>query len=104
MPGQCGPPVLAVSALTLNPSTVIAGSSSTGTVTLNAAAPSGGALVGLSSTNSFVTVPSTITVSAGQTSGSFTASTTFFQAGTVFAEISASLGDTVNAYLTVNAN
>jgi hypothetical protein len=104
VPGQCGPPVLAVSALTLNPSTVIAGSSSTGTVTLNAAAPSGGALVGLSSTNSFVTVPSTITISAGQTSGSFTASTTFFQAGTVFAEISASLGDTVNAYLTVNAN
>jgi hypothetical protein len=103
VPGQCGPPVVAVSALTLNPSTVISGNSSIGTVTLNMAAPAGGALVGLSSTNSFVTVPDFITVAAGQTSGSFTANTAFFTSGQVFAEISAAKGDTVNAYMTVNA-
>jgi hypothetical protein len=103
VPGQCGPPVLAVSTLTLNPSTVTSGNSSLGTVTLNMAAPSGGALVGLSSTNSFVTVPQTMTIAAGQTSGSFTADTTAFTAGTVSAQISAARGDTVNAILTVNA-
>jgi hypothetical protein len=104
VPGMCGPPVVAVSALTMNPAAVISGNTSLGTVTLNMAAPAGGALVGLSSTNSFVTVPDLITVPAGQTSADFTAATTFFTAGQVFAEISAAKGDTVNAYLTVNAS
>jgi hypothetical protein len=102
-PGMCGPFVLAVTALSLNPTTVISGNSSIGTVTLNGAAPAGGALVGLSSTNSFVTVPDTITVAAGQTSGTFSANTAPFSSGQVFAEISAAKGDTVNAYMTVNA-
>ena len=101
--GMCGPFVLAVTGLTLNPATVIAGNASIGTVTLNGAAPAGGALVSLSSTNSFVTVPDLITVPAGQTSGTFTANTTFFTAGQVFAQISAAKGDTVNANMTVNA-
>jgi hypothetical protein len=103
VPNQCGPPVLAVSTLTLNPSTVTSGNSSIGTVTLNMAAPSGGALVTLSSSNSFVTVPQSMTIAAGQTSGSFTAQTTSFSAGVVSATISAARGDTVNAVLTVNA-
>ena len=100
---QCGPPVMAVATLTLQPSTVISGHSSTGTVTLNMPAPSGGALVTLSSSNSFVTVPGSITVPAGQTSTTFIATTTAFQAGTVSAAISAARGDTVSAILTVNA-
>lgn len=103
VPNQCGPPVLAVTAVTLNPSIVISGNTSVGTVTLNMAAPSGGALVGLSSSNSFVTVPATITVPAGQTSSTFTVNTTSFQAGTVSAAISAARADTVSAILTVNA-
>ena len=90
---RCGPPVLAVSALTLNPSTVTAGNTSVGTVTLNMAAPSGGTLVTLSSTNSFVTVPNSITVPAGQTSTNFQLTTTVFHAGTVSAQISAARGD-----------
>jgi hypothetical protein len=103
VPGMCGPFVLAVTGLTLNPATVIAGNSSIGTFTLNGAAPAGGALVSLSSTNSFVTVPDLVTVPAGRTSFSFTANTTFFTAGQVFAQISAAKGDTVNANMTVNA-
>jgi hypothetical protein len=87
----------------MNPSSVVAGNSSTGTVTLNMAAPSGGALVGLSSTNSFVQVPGTITIAAGQTTGTFTATTTVFTAGTVSAQISAAKGTTVNTILTVTA-
>jgi hypothetical protein len=59
--------------------------------------------VTLSSTNSFVTVPGSITVPAGQTSTTFIATTTAFQAGTVSAAISAARGDTVSAILTVNA-
>ena len=102
IPGQCGPAVLAASSLNMNPSTVTAGNSSIGTVTLNGAAPSGGSLVTLSSTSSFVQVPSSITISAGQTSGTFTASTTTFTAGIVSAQISASIGDTVTTILTVN--
>jgi hypothetical protein len=43
------------------------------TVTLNAAAASGGVTVGLSSNSAAVTVPSTVTVPEGQTSASFTA-------------------------------
>src|SRR4029077_2516160 len=85
VPGQCGPAVLAASSVSMNPNTVTAGNSSVGTVTLNGAAPSGGALVTLSSTNSFVQVPSSITIAAGQTSGTFTATTTTFTAGTVSA-------------------
>lgn len=101
--GQCGPAVLAVSSVSMNPSTVVSGNSSTGTVTLNGAAPSGGALVGLSSSTSFVTVPSTITIAQGQTSGTFTATTTRFTAGTISAQISAAKGTTVNTTLTVTA-
>jgi uncharacterized repeat protein (TIGR03803 family) len=61
-----------LSSLTLNPTSVTGRNSSTGTVTLTAAAPSGGASVTLSSSNTSVaTVPSSVTVSAGQTSASF---------------------------------
>src|SRR5207302_949588 len=72
-------------------------------VTLNMAAFSGGALVSIGSTSSFVTVPGTITIPAGQTTGTFTANTTPFSAGTVSAQISAAKGDTVNTILTVTA-
>jgi hypothetical protein len=101
--GQCGPPVVAVSALTLSPNPVVSGNSSTGTVTLNMPAPSGGALVSLSSTTSFATVPQLMTIAAGQTRGTFLVNTTAFTAGTVSAEISAGKGDTVTAFLTLNA-
>jgi hypothetical protein len=66
----------AVSALTLHPTRVFAGSSSTGSVTLMAPAPPGGAVVNLgSSDTSVATVPATVTVPAGATSASFTVST-----------------------------
>jgi hypothetical protein len=52
------------------------GTPATGTVHLNGAAPSGGAVVALSSANtSLATVPASVTVSAGQTSATFTANT-----------------------------
>jgi uncharacterized repeat protein (TIGR03803 family) len=62
--------------LTLNPFSVVGGQTSTATVTLNGAAPSGNAVVALSSSDSsVVSVPATVTVPAGTTSASFAAST-----------------------------
>jgi hypothetical protein len=65
-----------LSSLTLNPSTVTGGNSSTGTVTLSGPAPAGGAQVMLSSSNTGVArVPSSVVVPAGATSATFTVNT-----------------------------
>jgi hypothetical protein len=73
---QAALPTPALSALTLNPTTVGGGSTSLGTVSLTGAAPSGGAIVTLSSTNpSVASVPPSVTVAAGTTSVSFTVTT-----------------------------
>jgi len=67
---------VALSSLSLNPTSVTGGNSSTGTVTLSGPAPAGGTQVALSSSNTTVArVPSSVTVAAGATSASFTVST-----------------------------
>jgi hypothetical protein len=62
-------------ALTLSPSTVTSGASSTGTVTLSGTAPTGGLAVSLSSSSTVASVPASVTVPAGATSASFNVST-----------------------------
>jgi len=65
-----------VTSLSLNPTTVVGGNPSTGTVTLSAPAPSGGTVVSLvSSDTSVATVPASVTVPAGATSSTFTVTT-----------------------------
>ena len=59
---------------TLSPVSVVGGNSSTGTVTLNNPAGSGGMVINLTS-NSAVSCPSSVTVPAGQTSANFTINT-----------------------------
>ena len=71
------PPLPTLASLTLNPANVIGGQSSTGTVTLTAPAPAGGAQVFLSSSNGAASVPSSVTVLAGATSATFTINTSF---------------------------
>jgi hypothetical protein len=62
--------------LTINPSSVVGGSTAMGTVTLNGPAPAGGLQVQLSSGNTSVaTVPVSVTVPAGQTRASFSITT-----------------------------
>ena len=56
-------------------SSVVGGSSVTGTVTLTAVAPTGGAVVSLSSSSAAATVPASVTVPAGSTSQSFAITT-----------------------------
>ena len=65
----------AVSSVTLNPSTVTGGVSSTATVTLNSA-NGGQAFVTLASSNTVLaTVPNSVTIPSGQTSATFTVNT-----------------------------
>ncbi|HEX9264632.1 MAG TPA: hypothetical protein VF977_09695 [Candidatus Binatia bacterium] len=71
------PAPAALSSLTLNPSTVVGGSTSTGTVNLTKAAPTGGAVVNLASSSSTrASVPPSVTVPAGASSVTFNVVTT----------------------------
>jgi len=87
--------------LSVNPGTVIAGTPSTGTISLVTPAPSGGAVVTLSSSlPSVVGIPASVTVPAGQSLVTFpitTSAVTF----TTTVSVYATYGSTVTAYLTV---
>jgi hypothetical protein len=90
--------------VTLSPTSVAGGTSSQGVVTLTGAAPSGGAVVTLSSSNTAVaTVPASVTVAGGATNATFTVSTQTVTASTA-ATISAAYGGVSKAgTLTVTA-
>ncbi len=93
---------IGLTAVTLNPTSVVGGTSSTGTVTINAPAPSGGTIVSLTSSLNSATVPSTLTVPAGSTSANFTVQTQAV-ASVQTPKITATLnGSTISANLTVN--
>ena len=93
---------LSVSSLSLSPSSVTGGSSSTGTVTLNGPAPSTGATVMLASSNTTAAqVPSNVTVPAGTSSTTFPVTTSAL-ATTTPVTISATYNGTQTATLTVN--
>lgn len=68
---------LLIGGVSLSPSTVSGGDqNSTGTVTLNAAAPAGGAVVSLTSSHgTYAFVPATVTIPAGSTNTTFTVTT-----------------------------
>jgi hypothetical protein len=92
-----------LSSLSLNPTSVVGGNSSTGTVTLTAPAPSGGFVVNLSSSNTSVaTVPSSVTVPAGATSANFTVATNPVSSVRSVTITAAAGGITRTATLTVN--
>jgi hypothetical protein len=61
-----------LSSLTIDPTTVRSGQSTTGTVTLDGAAPSGGATVTIESSNTDARPPASVAVSAGSRSATFT--------------------------------
>ena len=101
--GGGGPTQPSLSSLSLNPTSVVGGNSSTGTVTLTAPAPSGGFVVNLSSSNTSVaTVPSTVTVPAGATSANFTVSTQAVSSATSVTITASAGGVSRTATLTVN--
>ncbi|MCW3094876.1 MAG: hypothetical protein JWL77_494 [Chthonomonadaceae bacterium] len=76
-------PVPVLSALSVSPSSVIGGSSATGTATLTSPAGPGGLVVGLSSSNTTVaTTPASVTIASGQTSATFSVTTSNVAAST----------------------
>ena len=98
-PGPTGPPTL--TALGVNPSSVVGGASSTGTVTLSGA-PSGGVSVALSSANpAVVSVPASVSVTAGSSTASFTAGTSSVTTTQVVGLTASLDGTTKSASLTV---
>jgi hypothetical protein len=82
-------PVL--SALSCGTSSFTGAGSDACTITLSAAAPTGGTVVSLSSNQTAVTVPSSVTVSAGSTSAGFTATVSSVSTSEV-AALTATLG------------
>ena len=92
----------AVRSLTLTPAQLVGGQKSTGTVLLTGIAPSGGASVALSSSNSNVAqVPASVTIPAGLTSATFSVTTAAVQTQTAVT-ISATYNATQSKTLTVN--
>lgn len=95
-------PAPALLALSLNPSTVVGGRQSTGTVTLSSAAPSAGVTVQLLSNRTKVaTVPSSVTVQAGATTATFSVTTSAVRNTSKVTISGTSAGVTKSAVLTV---
>jgi hypothetical protein len=92
---------IAVSSLSLSPSTVVGSASSTATVTLNGPAPSDVSVTLTNSNPSAATVQSTVTVPANSTSATFTV-TSQTVASSVTSVITATLNGSAQATLTVN--
>ena len=93
----------ALSDFSLQPDTVVGGVGSVGTVTLTGPAGSGGIVVKLASSSSFVKVPSSITVTAGQSSTTFKLSTTSVPVDSTIIISASSNGQTLQSVLTVLA-
>jgi hypothetical protein len=74
---------VALEAIGASPNPVVGGNPSTGTVTLTAAAPPGGALIALASASRVVSVPASVTVNAGASSATFGIATTTVAAQTL---------------------
>ena len=91
-----------LSSLKLNPSKIVGGNPSTGTVTLSGIAPPTGMTIQLSSNKTTVaTVPSSITVAAGATSATFPVTTNRVRSTTNVTISGTSAGVTKSAVLSV---
>ncbi|MGC2194783.1 MAG: hypothetical protein WA628_08905 [Terriglobales bacterium] len=95
------PVPVTLSSVTVNPTSVVGGNSSTGAVTLSGPAPAGGIVVSLSSNNPAAQVPASVTVLAGAAAANFTISTSGVSSA-MSVTISGTYGTTKSAGLTVN--
>jgi uncharacterized protein (TIGR03437 family) len=92
------PTLPTVTGLACAPASVVSGGTSSCTVTLSKAAPTGGSPVALSSNNAAVKVPASVTVAAGATTASFTPT-----AGTVTTNQTATVTASLNASTATSA-
>ena len=91
--------------LTLTPSTIGGDQTSTGTVTLNSPAPAGGWVVTLKAgVASYASMPSSITIPAGSSTGTFTISSSQRASTVTFGIYANDVGSQVSALLTVTGD
>ncbi len=95
------PGPVTLSSLTLAATSVMGGSSTTGTVMLSAPAPTGGVTVALSSNRRFVTVPASVVIAAGEAAGTFVVSTSPGRASRSATITASSAGVTLTSILLV---
>jgi RHS repeat-associated protein len=84
-----------ITAFAFAPRTVRGGSSVTGTLTLDGAAPERGITIGIDSDSRLLTVPASVSVAAGEQSVTFTADATIPVESEVPVSVSATLGERV---------
>ena len=82
-PAPGAPAPVTVAAIDVNPSIFVGGSNARGDIDLSAAAPAGGAVVTLASSDAAATVPASTTVPEGSSSGQFAMTTRAVTADTV---------------------
>jgi hypothetical protein len=92
-----------VVSVTLDPTTVPGGRTSTGTVNIGYASPAGGVVVSLTSSNAAASVPASVTVAEGATKATFTVSTVAVSVNASATITATSNGTSANADLTVTA-
>ena len=97
------PAAVTLTGVSLSPTTVLGGSSSTGTVTLSGPAPTGGIVVTLASSYSKAAVPSTVTVPTGASMGTFLVTTSGVQSNSTATITATFNGSSQTAVLTIDA-
>jgi len=97
------PPTVGFKSFSITPTSVAGGASAAGSLRLSSTAPTGGTVVTLASSDAAAQVPASITIPAGQATGSFTV-TTVAVATNHTATITATAGtSTASVTMTVNA-
>ncbi len=101
---KLAPAIQGITSLTVNPTEVVAGNSTTGTVILSQAAPAGGAKVALSGGGTVGGLPASVTVPAGKSQATFTITTSASITASTTLPITATYaGSSAVAPLTVDA-
>lgn len=99
------PPQSSVAGLNVTPASIMGGAAATGTVTLSAAAPPGGANVVLTSNNATIaTVPASMTIAAGAHIAPFTIATQHIRTSAEFVITASFGGQSRSAAITVKAD
>jgi hypothetical protein len=97
------PDPVALASLSLGATSVVGGSSTTGTVTLSDLAPAGGITVTLSSSRSIAVVPSSVLVPAGSATATFQVTTTSARSSRTVTITASYAGESLSERLTVTS-
>jgi len=92
----------ALSSLSASPNSVVGGASSTGTVTLTSMAPTGGAVVALSTASPHVSMPASVTIASASVSSTFLIASSAVASPTVATLTAAYNGVNKSTVLTLN--